>query len=84
VAFVDEHRDEFGVESICKALRVAPSTYYAAKGRVPSARTLRDAVMGPIVLAIWTANYRVVVPGSCGRPPGVPATRSAVTRWLGS
>ena len=33
VAFVDEHRDEFGVEPICRHLQVAPSTYYAAKQR---------------------------------------------------
>jgi len=47
VGFVDEHRDEFGVEPICRALQVAPSTYYAAKRRevAPSARAMRDAVM---------------------------------------
>ena len=26
VGFIDEHRDEFGVEPICTALQVAPST----------------------------------------------------------
>ena len=40
VGFIDEHRDEFGVESICKVLQIAPSTYYAAKTprAAPSAR----------------------------------------------
>ena len=40
VAFVDEHRDEFGVEFTCRQLQVAPSSYYAAKKRqaAPSAR----------------------------------------------
>jgi hypothetical protein len=33
VAFVDENRDEFGVEFICKHMQVAPSTYYAARKR---------------------------------------------------
>ena len=28
-AFIDEHRDVFGVEPICRVLQVAPSTYYA-------------------------------------------------------
>jgi putative transposase len=28
-AFIDEHREVFGVEPICTALQVAPSTYYA-------------------------------------------------------
>ena len=47
VAFVDENREQFGVEFICKQLQVAPSTYYAAKRRqgAPSARALRDVVM---------------------------------------
>jgi putative transposase len=38
---------------------VAPSTYYAAKSRVPSARTERDAVMTPVVVRLWEDNYRV-------------------------
>jgi putative transposase len=59
VGFIDENRDELGVEPICADLQVAPSTYYAAKSRPPSARALRDAVMIPILLAIWQANYSV-------------------------
>jgi putative transposase len=64
VEFVDEHRERFGVEPICRALsgagvKIAPSTYYAAKTRPPSARALRDAVMMPILMALWLANYRV-------------------------
>ena len=59
VGFIDENRDELGVEPICRDLQVAPSTYYAAKSRPLSARALRDAVMIPILLAIWQANYSV-------------------------
>ena len=33
VAFIDDHRDEFDVESICRVLPIASSTYYAAKKR---------------------------------------------------
>ena len=40
-------------------LQIAPSTYYAAKARLPSARALRDTVLLPIVMALWVANYRV-------------------------
>jgi putative transposase len=57
--YIDEHRDEFRVEPICTTLQVAPSTYYAAKRRPPSARVVRDAVLIPIVVAIWVKNYRV-------------------------
>ncbi len=31
VAFIDDHRDDYGVEPICAVLPIAPSTYYAAK-----------------------------------------------------
>ena len=29
--YIDEHRGPFGVEPICQALEIAPSTYYAAQ-----------------------------------------------------
>ncbi|MGA5135486.1 hypothetical protein ACPCTO_37675, partial [Streptomyces olivoreticuli] len=43
-AFVDEVREELGVEPVCEVLQFAPSTYYAAKKREasPSRRRLRD------------------------------------------
>ena len=59
VAFIDANRAELGVEPICKTMQVAPSTYYAAKTRAPSSRALKDALMIPILLAIWRANYSV-------------------------
>jgi putative transposase len=50
VAFIDEHRERFGVEPICRVLReqgmgIAPSTYRAAKTRPPSARSISDAAV---------------------------------------
>jgi putative transposase len=61
VAFIDDHRDEFDVESICRVLPIASSTYYAAKRRErePSARAISDAVWLPILLAWWLANRKV-------------------------
>jgi putative transposase len=59
VRFIDERRGEHGVEPICRTLEIAPSTYYSAKSRPVSARAVRDAVMIPILVALWTANYRV-------------------------
>ena len=38
---------------------MAPSTYYAAKTRAPSARSQRDAVMGLVLVQLWEDNYRV-------------------------
>ena len=59
--FIDENRHELGVEPICAALQVAPSTYYAARRREeqPSARARRDAVLVPILVALWIANRKV-------------------------
>jgi putative transposase len=59
VRFIDENRDELGVGPICRVLQVAPSTYYAKKARPPAARALRDAVLIPVLVALWSANYRV-------------------------
>lgn len=59
VNYIDAHRDEFGVEPICDTLQFAPSTYYAAKSRLPSARAIADAALKIVLLALWTANYKV-------------------------
>lgn len=42
IRFVDDHKEAHGVEPICQVLEVAPSTYYAAISREPSARQRRD------------------------------------------
>ena len=55
--FIDANRGEFGVEPICTVLQLAPSTYYAAKARRPSARRVRDEQLIPQLRALWEANY---------------------------
>ena len=57
--FIDANRDELGVEPMCSVLQVAPSTYYAAKVRPPSARAVRDQVLGPVLRQLWVENYCV-------------------------
>ena len=64
VAFVDAHRDRYGVEPICAMLPIAPSTYYEQKARAadPSrvpARAQRDARLCPEIDRVWRANRRV-------------------------
>jgi putative transposase len=59
VDYIDQYRKVYGVEPICAVLPIASSTYYDNKKRLPSARALRDAVMMPILLALFTANYKV-------------------------
>ena len=63
VDFIDENKEELGVEPVCKELQVATSTYYAARSRPPSARSTRDALLVPILVAIWSGfAYRRVQP----------------------
>ena len=61
VAYIDDHRAEFGVESICRVLQIAPSTYYAAKQRqvAPSDRAVRDVVMLQVLMVLWVTNRKV-------------------------
>jgi putative transposase len=57
--FIEAHRDRFGVEPICRVLQVAPSTYYAAKARAPSARAVRDAELKVEIAGVYKANFEV-------------------------
>lgn len=63
-AFVDAHRDRFGVEPICKVLQIAPSGYrrHAARRREPAlspARARRDVLLMPQIERVWRVNLRV-------------------------
>ena len=58
-AFIDEHRITHGVEPICQVLEIAPSSYYAARSRPPSARSVRDAELQADIGRIHRGNYAV-------------------------
>jgi len=58
-SYIDAHRDTFGVEPICQVLEIAPSTYYAARTRGPSARTLRDETLKVDIARVHTTNFEV-------------------------
>jgi putative transposase len=64
IAFIDDHREVYGVEPICKVLPVAPSTYYAhaakrADPRKHSARAKRDMVLRPEIARVFKENFEV-------------------------
>lgn len=59
IAYFDAHRERFGVEPICRALQIAPRTYWAAKQRQPSARALRDAELWPMIERVHRENFGV-------------------------
>ena len=63
-SFIDEHRDAYGVEPICRVLPIAPSTYRAhAAGRADpdrvSAREKRDAVLREEIGRVFEENFGV-------------------------
>ena len=89
-AFVDEHRERFGVEPICKVLQIAPSGYrrHAARARDPSQqppRAQRDARLLPQIERVWSANLGVYgadkVWKQLGRE-GVKTARCTVERLM--
>jgi putative transposase len=57
--FVDAYRDRFGVEPICRTLQLAPSTYWSAKRRPLSARSIRDEELKVEIMRVFDENYRV-------------------------
>ena len=59
IAYIDAHRDCFGVEPICRALQFAPRTYFAAKARPVSKRAVRDEALKPEIERVHRDNFGV-------------------------
>ena len=64
IAFIDDHREAYGVEPICRVLPIAPSSYHdhVAKRRDPeklSARAKRDAALKVEVRRVFEENFLV-------------------------
>ena len=61
--FIDQHRG-FGVEPICRVLsehgcKIAPNTYWVAKKRPPSGRSMRDEVLKDEIARVHADNLSV-------------------------
>ena len=64
VAFINEHRETYGVEPICEVLPIAPATYYEHKtwARDPekrSARAKRDERLSEDIRRVYDENFEV-------------------------
>ena len=64
VSFIDEHRAEYGVESICAQLPIAPSMYYEHKARQADPERLpprlrRERALAPEIRRVHEENFRV-------------------------
>ena len=67
VQFIDDHRDAYGVESICTVVPIAPSTYFWHKARHAdptrrSARVQRDDEWRREIQRVWDDNQQVYGP----------------------
>ena len=59
IAYIDRHKDRFGVEPICRVLPIAPSTYYAASCRPASARAVPDAKLKAEIARVHGEHFGV-------------------------
>lgn len=93
ICFIDDHRDRFGVEPICRVLtehgvKIAPSGYYAFKKRPASARALRDAqLIVEIERVFWSRKLGRGISGvrkmwHLLRREGTPVARCTVERLM--
>lgn len=57
--YITEYRGRFGVEPICRELQVAPSTFYAAVSRPPSARKVHDEALKVDMVRVHKENLDV-------------------------
>jgi transposase InsO family protein len=92
IAFIDDHREVYGVEPICRVLPIAPSTYHAHVARradpaKASPRTRQDRVLMERIRRVHAANFEVYgarkVWRQLGRE-GITVARCAVERLMRS
>jgi transposase InsO family protein len=90
VAFIDAHREIYGVEPICAQLPIAPSTYYEHKARQANpnrspARTRRDAELKREIKRVWYEHacaYGAHKVWKQLRREGITAARCTVERLM--
>ena len=91
VSFIDAHRDAYGVESICRQLPIAPSTYYEYKAREADPERLppraqRDMALKPEIGRVWDENFQVYGAKKVWRQLNreqIPVARCTVERLMG-
>jgi len=90
VAFINDHRDQYGVEPICTVLPIAPSTYFRhQRCRTDptrrSARAQRDDRLRAEIQRVWDAHFQVYGPRKVWRQlrrEGVHVARCTVRRLM--
>jgi putative transposase len=85
VSFITEHQEQWGVEPICRELQVAPSNYYAALTRPPSARRRRDEALEVAIRRVWGEHRQVYGADKVWaqlKREGIPVARCTVERLM--
>ncbi len=90
IAFIDDHRQTYGVEPICRVLPIAPSTDHAHAARRADperlpARAKRDAVLIAEIRRVYEANFSVYGVRKIWRQlarEGIVAARCTVARLM--
>lgn len=77
-AFIDERRDLFGVEFLCRTLGVSASAYYKRATGERSVRRIEDERLTELIREVHRTNYEAYGACGCGkhsaavvRAPGV-------------
>ena len=90
ISFIDEHRQEYGVEPICAQLPIAPSWYYEHKAREADPQRLpprvrRDGELRAEIRRVWEENFRVYGVRKVWRQlhrEAIPTARCTVARLM--
>ena len=82
-AFIDQRREDFGVEPICRTLGVSASAYYRRATGERSERAVEDERLLGVIRVTHKRNYEAYGTGGCGRRSGAPASRSRAARCSG-
>ena len=83
--FIDNHKERFGVEPICRVLQFASSTYYAARQRPQSDRWLRNETLKVKIRHVHAEHFGVYGVRKLWRQlrrEGIPVARCTVERLM--
>lgn len=88
--FVDQHKEQYGVEPICRQIQIAPSSYYEHKARerdpdrLPD-RIKRDKELESDIQRVWKNNFKVYGANKVWRQllrEGIVTARCTVERLM--
>jgi putative transposase len=90
VRFINDHRDQYGIEPMCAVVPIAPSTYFRQRARQGdptrrSARARRDDDLRLAIRRVWDANFQVYGPRKVWRAlrrEGLQVARGTVVRLM--